>query len=215
MSGAERDGEPDWLVWGREIQAIAQTGLTFTRDPYDRERYEMLRALAARMMAAHTATPARRIEALFVGQDGYATPKIDVRAAVFDSDGRLLMVRETLDGGRWTLPGGWADVNMTPADSAVKEVREESGYIATVRKLAALWDRTRQGHPATVFSCAKLFYLCDLAGGAPATSLETSGIGWFGADEIPDDLSLGRVLPDQIRRMFEHHRTPTLPTDFE
>ncbi|NVN12207.1 MULTISPECIES: NUDIX hydrolase [Nguyenibacter] len=209
------DVEPDWLVWGREIQAIAQTGLAFTRDPYDRERYEMLRALAARVMAAHTGAPVRRIEDLFAAQEGYATPKVDVRAAVFDGAGRLLMVRETLDGGRWTLPGGWADVNVTPAESAVKEVREESGYVARVRKLAALWDRTRQGHPATPFSCAKLFYVCDLAGGAPATSIETSGVGWFARDAVPADLSLGRVLPRQVARMFAHYHDPALPTDFE
>ncbi|MBB2204392.1 NUDIX hydrolase [Gluconacetobacter takamatsuzukensis] len=208
-------GEPDWLVWAREIQAIAQTGLTFTRDPFDRERYEMLRTIAARMMAAGTGEAVARIETLFAGQEGYATPKIDVRAAVFDAAGRILMVREVLDGGRWTLPGGWADVNLTPAENAVKEVLEESGYIATVRRLAAVWDRTRQGHDHKAFSCAKLFFLCDLAGGEAATSIETSEIGWFGPDEIPADLSLGRVLPAQIGRMFDHYRQPDLPADFE
>src|SRR4051812_16191954 len=96
--------EPDWLTWTRELQAIAQTGLTFSRDPYDRERYGMLRALASRMMAAHTAASAERIEALFAGEQGYATPKIDVRGAAFDERGRVLMVREVADAGRWTLP---------------------------------------------------------------------------------------------------------------
>ncbi|MBB2201298.1 NUDIX hydrolase N-terminal domain-containing protein [Gluconacetobacter tumulisoli] len=215
MTDIPTSGEPDWLVWTREIQAIAQTGLAFTRDPYDRERYEMLRGLAARMLAERTGAPAAWIETLFAGEGGYATPKIDVRAAVFDDWRRILMVREVLDGGRWTLPGGWADVNITPADSAVKEVREESGYEVRVRKLAALWDRTRQGHPAQMFSCAKLFYLCDLVGGAAATSLETSEVGWFAEDEIPADLSVGRVLPSQVRRMFAHAHAPSLQTDFE
>lgn len=208
-------GEPEWLVWGREIQAIAQTGLTFTRDPFDRERYEMLRTIAARMMAVGTGAPVAWIESLFAGQEGYATPKVEVRAAVFDAAGRILMVREVLDEGRWTLPGGWADVNLTPAENAVKEVQEESGYIVTVRRLAAVWDRDRQGHEHKAFSCAKFFFLCDLAGGEAATSIETSEIGWFGPDEIPADLSLGRVLPGQIRRMFEHYRAPGLPADFE
>ncbi|MFW7266884.1 NUDIX hydrolase [Gluconacetobacter sp. Hr-1-5] len=208
-------GEPDWLVWGREIQAIAQTGLTFARDPFDRERYEALRMIAAQMMAAGCDEPVARIEALFAGQEGYATPKVEVRAAVFDDSGRILMVREVLDEGRWTLPGGWADVNLTPAENAVKEVREESGYIVTARRLAAVWDRTRQGHGSKAFSCAKFFFLCDLAGGEAATSVETSEIAWFGAEEIPEDLSLGRVLPGQIRRMFDHYREPGLPADFE
>lgn len=207
--------EPGWLTWTRELQAIAQTGLAFVRDPYDRERYESLRALASRIMAAHTAAPAERIEALFAGEHGYATPKVDVRGAAFDGDGRLLMVREVADGGRWTLPGGWADVNLTGAENVVKEMREESGYEVRVRKLAAVWDRTRQGHPDRVFSCCKLFFICDVAGGAAATGPETSEVRWFTEDELPGDLSLGRVLPGQLRRMFEHARDPALPTDFD
>src|SRR5215469_9502006 len=143
-------GEPDWLTWTRELQAIAQTGLAFVRDPYDRERYEMLRIVASKMMAAQTATSAERIEALFEKETGYATPKVDVRGAVFNDHERLLLVRELVDGGRWTLPGGWADVNLTAAENVVKEVREESGLEVRVRKLAAVWDRTRQGHSTGV-----------------------------------------------------------------
>jgi len=197
------------------LQAIAQTGLTFTRDPYDRERYERLRQLAAEIFSAYTGEPVDRIVNLFSGQTGYATPKIDVRAAVFDSDGRLLMVREAADQGRWTLPGGWADVNFTPAENAVKEVLEESGYEVAVTKLAAVWDRTRQAHPVSVFSCCKMFFLCDLVGGAATTSLETSEVRWFAEQEIPADLSLGRVLQRQIGRMFERRRNPGLATEFD
>ena len=207
--------EPDWLIWTREMQAIAQTGLAFVRDPYDRERYEMLRALASKMMAAYTDASAERIEALFAGESGYATPKIDVRGAVFDDRERILLVRETADGDRLTLPGGWADVNLTTAESTVKEVAEESGYTVKVRKLAAAWDRTRQVHPAGLFSCSKLFYICDIVGGAPSTGLETSGVAWFAEADLPDDLSLGRVLPHQLQRMFTHARDPLLPTDFD
>ena len=207
--------EPEWLIWTRELQALAQTGLAFSTNPYDRARYEMLRALASRMMAAQTASEADRIEALFANETGYATPKIDVRAAVFDDRARVLMVRETADAGRWTLPGGFADVNLTLVESVVKEVREESGFDVQVRKLAAVWDRTRQGHPAAVFSCCKVFYVCDVIGGAAATSLETSEVGWFAAADVPSDLSLGRVLPSQIARMFEHYYSLGLSTDFE
>lgn len=207
--------EPDWLVWARELAAIAQTGLAFTRDPFDAERYRMIRSLAARIMKAHTSAELYRIEALFDGEAGYATPKLDVRGAVFDVAGRLLMVRETMDQGRWTLPGGWADVNQTPAECAVREVREESGYECRVLKLAAAWDRARQGHTPGPFSIAKLFFVCELTGGRPATSLETSEVGWFAESALPADLSLGRVLPGQLRRMFAHWRDPGLATEFD
>ena len=207
--------DPDWLAWTRELQAIAQTGLAFVRDPYDRERYEMLRALASRMMAAHTAQPAERIEALFAGETGYATPKVDVRGAAFDAQNRLLMVREVADGGRWTLPGGWADVNLTPAENVIKEIREESGFEVSVRKLAAVWDRTRQNHPPQAFSCCKFFFICDIVGGAAQIGPETSEFGWFAEAGLPADLSLGRVLPEQLRRMFAHARDANLPTEFD
>lgn len=207
--------DPDWLVWARELQAVAQTGLTFTHDPYDRERYESIRALAARMFASHTDAPLEAIIGLFAGQTGYATPKVVVRAATFDDRERLLMVREAADGGRWTLPGGWADVNLTVAESAAKEVREESGYEVRIRKLAAAWDRARQAHPNGVFSCCKLFFICEPTGGSPTPGPETSEVAWFAESDVPKDLSLGRVLPHQIQRMFAHRRDPALPTDFE
>ncbi len=125
------------------------------------------------------------------------------------------MVRESLDHDRWTLPGGWADVNLSAADCAVKEVSEESGYDARIVKLAAVWDRTRQGHPPGPFSCLKLFFVCRLSGGAARTSLETSAVEWFARAAVPADLSMGRVLPRQIERMFEHAADLQLPTDFD
>jgi ADP-ribose pyrophosphatase YjhB (NUDIX family) len=125
------------------------------------------------------------------------------------------MVREVEDHGRWTLPGGWADVNLTAAESVVKEVREEAGFDVRVRKLAAVWDRTRQGHPPAVFSCSKFFFICDVVAGEPVTGLETSEVGWFAEDEVPEELSVGRVLRNQIARMFEHARNPALSTDFD
>ncbi len=208
-------GEPEWLAWVRDIQAIAQTGLTFARDPYDRERYEALRLLAARMAAARSGADAAALLGLFTGETGYATPKVDVRAACFDPDGRLLMVREVLDEGRWTLPGGWADVNLTPAENVAKEVQEESGFAVRVVKCAAVWDRTRQGHRPAFFSCVKLFYVCEIVGGAAAASLETSEVAFFAEHALPEDISTGRVLPHQLRRMFAHWREPGLATEFE
>jgi ADP-ribose pyrophosphatase YjhB (NUDIX family) len=207
--------EPDWLAWAREVQAIAQTGLTFAENPYDRERYEALRALAARVMASAGDADLAAVAGLFAAQEGYATPKIDVRGAVFDAAGRILMVREALDAGRWTLPGGWADVNLTAAENVAKEVLEESGFIVKVGKLAAALDRTRQGHDPGPFSAYKLFFLCEIIGGAAQTSHETTEVGFFGEHELPADISTGRVLPHQLHRMFVHRRDPGLPTEFD
>jgi ADP-ribose pyrophosphatase YjhB (NUDIX family) len=207
--------DPDWLIWGREVQAIAQTGLAFSKDPYDLQRYGALRHLAARIMAQHSACGIEHIEGLFATQDGYATPKVGVRGAVFDAAGRILMVREVVDKNRWTLPGGWADVNQTPAQSVVREVFEESGYRVRAVKLAAVWDRARQAQPATAFSVVRMFFVCALEGGEAATSLETSEVAWFAESDIPADLSLRRTLPHHIGRMFEHWRHPGIPTEFD
>lgn len=208
--------EPNWLLWARELQGISQTGLTYARDPFDKERYEMLRSLAARMMAEGSGLPAGKIETLFQEQSGYATPKLEVRVGVFDKDDRILMVREVLDHNKWTVPGGWTDVNLTAADCAAKEVWEETGYTVRITKLAMALDRSTQGHqPPEAFTVTKLFFLGELTGGSPTTSLETSEVRFFARDEIPADLSTGRVLPHQIDRLFAHHATPTLPTEFD
>ena len=194
---------------------MAQTGLAFSKDPYDLDRFRALRGLAVRIMAAHTGAEPGRIEALFEAETGYATPKVGVRGAVFDAAGRILMVRETVDENRWTLPGGWADVNQTPAQSVVREVFEESGYHVRAVKLAAVWDRARQAHPPTAFSVVRLFFVCALEGGTATPSLETSEVGWFAEADIPSDLSLRRTLPHQIGRMFAHWREPGLATEFD
>jgi ADP-ribose pyrophosphatase YjhB (NUDIX family) len=206
--------EPVWLVWARELQAIAQTGLTFASSTFDRERYTAIRSLAARMMVMHSDANFVRVEGLFAEQAGYATPKVDVRGAVIE-DGRILLVREIADSGRWTMPGGWADVNQTPSECVIRELREETGLEVTVRKLGAVYDRARQGHPPHPFHVYRLFFVCDIVGGTPEAGLETSDVAFFGEDEIPQDLSLERILLHQIRRMFEHARDNDLPTDFD
>ena len=207
--------DPAWLLWAREIQAIAQTGLAFSKDPYDLDRFAALRRLAARIMAEHTGADLGRIEDLFAAEGGYATPKVGVRGAVFDSAGRVLMVRETADENRWTLPGGWAETDQTSAQSVAREVFEESGYRVRPVKLAAVWDRARQEQPPTLFSVVRMFFVCALEGGSPATSLETSEVGWFTEAEVPAELSIRRTRPHHISRMFAHWREPGLPTDFD
>ena len=213
------DEEPASLVRAREIAAIAQNGLAFTRDPYDVERYQALTALAAEMMAEPAGADPAALRTLFEAERGYATPKLDVRGAVFDAAGRLLMVRELADSGRWTLPGGWADVNQTASECAVREVLEESGYRVRATKLALVHDRARQGHhPAGPFSICKLFFLCALLSPEPERldgNIETADARFFAEGEIPEDLSTGRVLLHQIARLFAHYRAPELPTEFD
>jgi ADP-ribose pyrophosphatase YjhB (NUDIX family) len=208
--------QPTWLLWARELQAIAQTGLSFAQDPYDRQRYEAIRALAARIVAEHSEAEYSWIEALFAQQAGYATPKVDVRGAAFRDNGSILLVREIADAGRWTLPGGWADVNETPSECVAREVREEAGVDVSVSQLAAVYDRDRHGHvPPHAFHVYKLFFVCDIIGGEPRPGSETSEVGFFAIDRLPNDLSEARVRRHQLERMFEHWRSPHLPTEFD
>jgi ADP-ribose pyrophosphatase YjhB (NUDIX family) len=205
--------EPKWLLWARELQAIAQTGLTFCSDRYDVERYQRLRAIAAEMLALGSGAPLERISALFEQDLGYPTPKVDVRGAVF-RDERILLVREVSDG-RWTLPGGWADVNQSAKECVEREIQEESGFQARALKLAAVWDYRRQGHVSShPYSIYKLFFICELIGGAASLSVETSAVEFFQLEQLPE-LSLGRVTPAQIARMYEHRRHPELMTEFD
>ena len=205
--------EPSWLGLARELQAMAQTGLFYAQDKYDTERYERLRHLATEMMARGGGVGIEQIADLFRQDTGYTTPRVDVRGAAF-RDGRILMVRERSDG-RWSLPGGWCDVNQTASECIAREIEEESGFTARALKLCAVWDRRRHGHtPPHPFSVYKLFFLCELTGGAARPSIETSEIGFFAEDELPE-LSPGRIQVHQIRRMFAHYRQPDLPAEFD
>lgn len=190
---------PQWLLWAREIQAIAQTGNTYARDQYQRERYQRLQEIAAEILAAHAQLPQNITLPQYFAQKGYATPKVDVRSAVFQSQ-KLLMVRERSDGG-WTLPGGWADVGDLPSYAAEREVLEESGYIVRAKRLIGIYDANRLG-PLDLFHAYKIVFLCDLLSGGPRPGLETSEVAFFAADELPDRLSGERTLPRHIQDAF-------------
>lgn len=215
MTARSGNRDPDWLRWARELQAIAQIGLTYSSENlFDRERYERIREIAAEIMAAGGSKDPAALLDLFRSENGYATPKVDVRGVVFDERGRLLLVRETSDG-LWTLPGGWADVNESPARSVEREVREESGYVVRAVKLLAIFDRSLHGHePPFPFHVYKFFVRCTLEGGTPQTSIETSGVDFFARDRLPP-LSVSRVTAEQIDRMFEHFEHPDWATDLD
>lgn len=202
-----------WLGRLRELHSIAAAGLAYAQSPYDLERYGRLRELAALMTAELVDAPPRRLQMLFDGEPGYLTPKLDVRAAVPDAEGRLLMVREEQDG-RWTLPGGWADVGESAGEGAVREVREESGYEVVVDRLLGLYERERWGHPPMPFFTLKVVVACRVVGGAAATSHETLDVGWFGPGEEPP-LSQGRLSPALLARVRELLADPALPADLD
>jgi ADP-ribose pyrophosphatase YjhB (NUDIX family) len=202
-----------WLDWCQRLQAIAQNGLTFATDHFDRERYQAVRQIAAEMLADASGVSPARILGLLEKDAGYATPKVDVRGVVF-RDEKILLVREKSDGG-WTLPGGWADIGQSPAESVEREIWEESGYTARAQKILAVFDRAKHPHePPFAFHIYKIFIRCALTGGEPRLTAETDAVGFFGEDEIPP-LSNTRVTGAQIRRMFAHRRQPDLPADFD
>lgn len=205
--------EPKWIEWAKSLQAIAQNGLTYAENNFDIERYNKIRNIAAEIITSHTDVNLEIVKNLFNGEEGYSTPKVDVRGAVFKNH-KLLMVREKLDG-KWTLPGGWADPNETPSQSIEREVFEESGFIVKAKKILAVYDRTKQGHiPPFPYHVYKLFFRCELVGGEKKHSIETDGVDFFSDEEIPE-LSLSRTTIHQVTRIFEHYRNPTMPADFD
>lgn len=205
--------ESKWLAWARQIQSIATVGLLYTENPYDKERYEHLQALALEILAAHSGVPADVIGGLFQQEKGYPTPKVDVRGAVFNERGEILLVQEAKSGG-WTLPGGWADVWDTPSQGVEREVFEESGLRVKAHKLISVYDRDNQGHPAHDFAIYKVTFLCALEGGTPTISHETLAVQFFAEDALPE-LDAGRTLKKHLHLCFEHYRDPSLPTAFD
>ncbi len=207
--------EPDdaWLRRVRALQAIAQEGLTYAQNPFDAARYARLRELTAEIAGALSEEEPSPLRLAVEQAEGYLTPKLDVRAAVFDAAGRVLLVRERRDG-RWTLPGGWADVGEGLAAGAVREVREESGYVVRYDRLLGVYDRERWGHPAMSWYTLKAVVACTLLGGEATPSIETDAVDWFARHEVPE-LSAGRTSARLLERVFEHLDDPALPPDVD
>jgi len=203
---------PSNLDLARRLFALSQSGLHFTLQEYDRERYREIAEIGAQILANESEHRAEALRSTWFVEDGYATPKLDVRGAIFRGD-TVLLVRETIDG-KWTMPGGWADVNDSPSQSVEKEIEQESGFTAKAVKLAALYDRNKHEHPPYLFHAWKAFFICEITGGAPRLSNETDGVEFFKLDELPE-LSTGRTTAAQIRRMYVHHLQRDLPTEFD
>ncbi|MCM3638431.1 NUDIX hydrolase [Sporosarcina luteola] len=201
-----------WLDWAKQIQALAQSGLAFSRDIYDIERYEELRKISVEIMSEYTDLEIHRIESLFTNETGYQTPKVDVRGVVFKND-QILMVKENIDG-KWALPGGFCDIGLSPSENVVKEIKEESGFDVIPVKLIALLDKNKHPHPPDPYHYYKVFIMCEIIGGEPAVGPETNQVEFFTKNNLPP-LSMNRNTESQITTMFEFLRDPKKKTVFD
>lgn len=202
-----------WLTWAQKIQAIAQIGLTYAENDYDRQRYAELHALAEEIFGAHTGAAPAQVAAWFAAQPGYATPKVDVRTACF-RQGQVLLVREKSDG-RWCLPGGWADVGDAPALSAAREVQEEAGYTARITKVIGVFDANRSGQPLSAYHAFKIIFWGELDTAPPVDpDHEINEIGFFAPDDLPP-LSENRTGRHHLAECFAHLADPHRLTAFD
>lgn len=202
-----------WLKWAREIQQLSQTGLAFAVTDYEKQRYKKLMEITAEMVEHHTELKNKDVAKVLMAQPGYATPKIDVRAAVINDDGKILLVKEIMDK-KWAMPGGWADVGDIPSEVAIRESKEESGYDVKPTKVIGVFDANRDGRPLEFFHAFKIIFLCDLIGGEAATSDETEDVAFFSFDEIPV-LSQNRTDDKHIQEIKIHLGDDKRPSFFD
>lgn len=209
MNPADPNNPPpfDWIALSRELKSIAEAGIHYCESEFDRERYQRIHELSSLPLTAAAA------DFEWPHEFGYATPKVDVRAAVFDENRHILLVQEA-ESGLWTLPGGWADLNTSPSQNAIKEVREESGLLVEVVKLIACWDKDLQGHPRQPEHVYKLVFLCRQTGGSLTTTHDISGSGFFAADDLPP-LCPHRTARHYLDLAWAHAADPSLPTAFD
>ncbi|HIX38718.1 MAG TPA: NUDIX hydrolase [Candidatus Blautia pullistercoris] len=193
------DKNEKWLQWAAELQSIAQAGLFYGKDPFDRERYQRIRDIAAEMISFKTEIPLEKVKDLFCCEQGYQTPKLDTRAAIFKED-KILLVREK--NGTWSLPGGWVDVNVSVRENVIKEVKEEAGLDVRPELVIAVQDREKHNLPVYAYKVCKIFVLCSACGGEFQENIETTESRYFGRDELPR-LAEEKNNKEQIEMCFE------------
>ena len=191
-----------WLQWAIELQSLAQAGLTYGKDVYDRERYERIREISAEIMSNMSDIPTETIKNLFCNETGYQTPKLDTRAAIFKDD-KILLVCE--NNGTWSLPGGWCDVNVSVGENTVKEVKEEAGLDVVAESIIAIQDRAKHNLPAYAYGICKVFVLCSVIGGVFQENIETTGFDYFSECNLPP-LATEKNNEEQIRMCFDAYR---------
>lgn len=203
--------EDRWLDWAVELQSMAQAGLYYTKDVFDRERFERIREIAAEMVSFRSEIPVEKVKNLFCGEEGYQTPKLDCRAAIF-KDGKILLVKEL--NGTWSLPGGWVDAGLSVKENVIKEVKEEAGLDVSVQRVIAVQDREKHNRPVYAYKVCKIFVQCLALGGAFEENAETVASCYFGPDELPG-LAEEKNNREQIRMCFEAYREKHWDTVFD
>lgn len=201
-----------WLQWAMELQSLAQAGLTYGKDVYDRERYARIREISAEIMSQLSGVPTDKIKDLFCSESGYQTPKIDTRAAIFQ-EGKILLVHE--NNGTWSLPGGWCDVDQSVRSNVIKEVREETGLDVTAQKLIAVQDWRRHNVQNYAYGIIKIFVLCQRIGGSFSENIETTEIRYFSQDNLPDHLAVEKTTREQIQLCFDAYGEDNWKTQFD
>ena len=196
------DTKKMWVDWIVELQSLAQAGLAYSKDAYDKERYERIREISAEMMSHIADVPLEKVKGLFCNEIGYQTPKIDTRAAIFKDD-KILLVQEK--NGTWSLPGGWCDVTVSVAENTIKEVKEEAGLDVIVKSVIAIQDREKHNLPMYAYRVCKIFMLCSAVGGNFEPNIETIGFAYFAEDEIPQ-LATEKNNEEQIKMCFASYR---------
>ena len=204
--------QEQWLKWARELQALAQSALYWCKDPYDIERFQRIRDISAEIMTAKTGLNLDTVKDLFCNETGYQTPKIDTRAAIIQN-GKILLVQEK--NGRWAMPGGWCDVDQTPATNAVKEAKEEAGMDVRVTCLVSVEDQDLHNFPPNAYKIIKLMFLCEPLGGEFVPNTETIASGWYSESELPEPLANEKCTAAQIRLCFEAFRAKNWETRFD
>jgi ADP-ribose pyrophosphatase YjhB (NUDIX family) len=201
-----------WIDWIVELQAMAQAGLHYSKDIYDKQRFERIREITAEMMSKASGLPVETVKDLFCGETGYQTPKMDTRAAIFQ-DGKILLVKEKATN-TWSLPGGWVDVNESVKSNTIKEVKEEAGFDVEALKLIAVQDRNKHNKPRYAYGICKVFVLCEIISGGFTPNAETSEIDFFHIDELPE-LADEKNTAAQIRMCFDACRDDNWIVQFD
>jgi len=189
------------LVQLKKLKALADTGLVYSESGYDRDRYDQIKQITLDLMGEITNTPVKKLTDFFLPVKEYPTVKVDVRGFVLNEKDEILMAKESVDG-KWTIPGGWADIGDTPSEAVLKEIKEETGFNSEIVSLLAIYDKRCHPHPPETYYIYKLMFFCKITGGELAHGFDMQGAGFFPLDELPE-LSKDRILKSQLEHLFQ------------
>lgn len=203
----------DYLNTIKRIKALAETGLVYAGNGYEIERNQELVDLSKQLMAAISNQPIKSLDSFYLPPTEYPTPKVDVRGFVLNDKNEILMAKEVVDG-KWTIPGGWCDIGISPAENAVKEVEEETGIQTEVVRLLAVYDKRFHQHPPSPLYVYKIVFLCRVTGGELRGAFDIEDSNWFSLDHLPA-LSEDRIVKSQVEELYRLAKDDSLPVVFD